>query len=177
MNSIALWYTARATGIVALVLLTASVVLGVLGPLRAGSRSWPGYVITLLHRNIALLTSAFLVVHIASSVIDRYAGIRWLDAIVPFGSVYRPFWLGLGAIALDLLIAIVITSLVRARLPQKLWRALHWATYLCWPLAFVHGLGAGTDVRHNLSLLVALACLAAVLVAGSIRVVRVGRTS
>jgi sulfoxide reductase heme-binding subunit YedZ len=171
-NSVALWYTARATGMVALLLLTASVLLGILGPLRAATPRWPRFTLTLLHRNVALLTAAFLVVHVASSVVDSYAGIGWLDAIVPFGSVYRPFWLGLGAIALDLLAALVVTSLVRTRLGLRAWRAVHWTAYLVWPLAVLHGLGAGTDARGGWTLLVTLGCLAAVVAAASTRLLR-----
>ena len=176
-NSVALWYTARATGMVSLVLLTLSVLLGILGPLRVTTPRWPGFTLTLLHRNISLLTAAFLVVHIGSSVVDTYAGIGWLDALVPFGSVYRPLWLGLGAIALDLMIALLVTSLLRRRLNQRAWKAVHWTAYLVWPLAVLHSLGAGTDSRGGWTLLMTLGCLAAVLVAGSTRLLRVGSAS
>jgi DMSO/TMAO reductase YedYZ heme-binding membrane subunit len=163
---------------VALLLLTATMVWGMLGPARLGagpyapaatpSRS-PRFIVTLLHRNLALLTVAFLVVHIGSSVIDTFAGIGWLDAFIPFVSVYKPFWLGLGAIAFDLLLALVVTSLLRARISARLWRGLHWFAYLCWPVALVHGLGIGTDSRGGWPLLATLACCAAVAIAGLYR--------
>lgn len=174
-NNIALWYAARGTGMVALMLLTATVVLGVMGPLRTSTRSLPRFAVALLHRNIALLTLVFLVVHIGSSVVDRYAGIGWMDALVPFGSVYRPFWLGLGAAAFDLLIALIVTSLLRPWINQRLWRAVHWLAYACWPVAMVHALGTGTDAWHGWTLLVTLGCLGAVAVATVIRMVRAGR--
>ncbi len=63
-----------------------------------------------MHRNLSLLTLAFLAVHVASAIIDPYAGIAWLDVVVPFVSTYHPFWLGLGAVALDLILAVVVTS-------------------------------------------------------------------
>ena len=143
MGGQALWYSSRATGLVSLVLLTVTVVLGALNVGRLASRSWPRFAVAAIHRNIALLTITFLAVHIAAAIIDPYAGIGWLDAIVPFGSVYRPFWLGLGAVAGDLFLAVVATSLLRTRIGVRTWRAVHWATYACWPVAVVHGLGTG----------------------------------
>src|ERR1019366_8395822 len=80
----------------------------------------------------------------------------------PFGSKYRPIWLGFGSLAADLLIALTVTSLLRARIGPTAWRAIHWLTYLCWPAALVHGLGTGTDARRGWILLLALACLAVV---------------
>lgn len=160
-NNIALWYAARATGIVTLLLMTLTVIGGILGVTRANPRTWPRFTLTLLHRNLSLLTVSFLVVHVASSTVDAYAGIGWLDALVPFGSVYRPFWLGLGAIALDLMLAIVITSLLRPRINLRLWRAVHWTAYGSWPVALVHALGTGTDTRHGWLVAFPLGCMAA----------------
>jgi predicted ferric reductase len=141
----ALWYMTRGTGLVALVLLTASVLLGVLEVKRWSSRRWPRFVTAGLHRNLSLLAVVFLAVHIASAVVDGFAPIGWLDAVLPFHSPYRPLWLGLGAVATDLLIALVVTSLLRGRIGYRAWRAVHWAAYACWPVALVHGLGTGTD--------------------------------
>ncbi len=84
---------------------------------------------------------------VATVVIDGFAPIRWIDAVVPFGSAYRPIWLGFGALALDLLVAIAITSLVRARLGYGVWRAVHWTTYGTWVVAILHGAGVGSDTR------------------------------
>ena len=176
MNTMALWYAARATGIVSLLLLTASVVLGILGRLGVSTPGWPRFAIASVHRNIGLLTVSFLAVHIGSSVIDAYAGISWLDAIVPFGSVYRPFWLGLGAVAFDLMIALIATSLLRPRINARLWRAVHWTSYLCWPVAMIHSLGTGTDTS-GWALIVELSCLAAVGAAGLGRIAANGRTT
>ena len=105
-----------------------------------------------------------------------YAGIGWLDAIIPFGSVYRPLWLGLGAVAFDLMIALIITSLLRPRINVALWRAVHWTSYLCWPLAMTHSLGTGSDT-HGWALLIELGCLGVVGVAGLSRLVANGRTT
>lgn len=145
----ALWYSSRATGLVSLLLLTGTVVLGALNTGRLSAPGWPRFVVSAVHRNVSLVTLVFVVVHMATAVIDPYAGIGWLDAVVPFGSVYRPFWLGLGTVAGDLLLAILATSLLRQRLGVRLWRLVHWASYACWPVALVHGLGTGTNDRHT----------------------------
>jgi DMSO/TMAO reductase YedYZ heme-binding membrane subunit len=99
---------------------------------------------------------------VATSVLDTYAGIGWWDAIVPFGSVYRPFWLGLGAVAFDLLLAVIVTSLLRGRIRYRWWRAVHWLSYACWPLAIVHAWGTGTDAGGGWVLALTIGCLAAV---------------
>jgi predicted ferric reductase len=168
-DNIVLWYAARATGLVALLLLTATMVWGMLGPARTAPSRSPRFMLALMHRNLSLLTVAFLAVHIGSSVIDRYAGIGWLDAVIPFVSVYKPLWMGIGAAAFDLLLALVVTSLLRARISARLWRGLHWFAYLCWPVALVHAVGIGTDSRGGWPLLVTLGCCAAVAIAGLYR--------
>jgi hypothetical protein len=166
MTGHALWYSSRAAGLVSLVLLTATVVLGALHVGRFATRRWPRFAIAAVHRNIALLTVVFLAVHVLTAVIDRYAGIGWLDVIIPFSSVYRPFWLGLGALAGDLALAVVATSLLRARIGVRAWRAVHWATYACWPLAVVHGLGiGGVDSRTGWILAVTGGCVLAAVAA------------
>jgi methionine sulfoxide reductase heme-binding subunit len=142
----ALWYASRATGLVCLLLLSASVVLGLLGAGRFATRSWPRFVLGALHRNVSLLIVVFLAVHIATAITDPYAGIGWISAVVPFSSSYHPLWLGLGAVAFDLLLALIVTSLLRTRLSLRAWRAVHWTAYGCWPAALVHGIGiGGTD--------------------------------
>jgi methionine sulfoxide reductase heme-binding subunit len=144
----ALWYFARGSGTVSLGLLTLTVILGITTSTRWATERWPRLVVAGLHRNLSLLSVVFLVLHVGSVVVDGYVPIRWLDAVVPFGSSYHPLWLGLGAIAFDVLIALVVTSLLRVRLGRRVWRAVHWAAYACWPLALLHGLGIGSDHRQ-----------------------------
>jgi sulfoxide reductase heme-binding subunit YedZ len=160
-----LWYLTRGSGIVALVLLTGSVVLGILEVKRWSTERWPRFITAGLHKNLSLLAVVFLGIHIATTVVDGFAPIGWLDAVVPFRSGYRPLWLGLGAVAVDLLIALVVTSLLRGRIGYRAWRAVHWAAYACWPIAVLHGLGTGTDTRLGLVLALNVACLAAVVLA------------
>jgi methionine sulfoxide reductase heme-binding subunit len=161
-----LWYTARATGVVALILLTITVALGVAGTARLSTELLPAVVRSGLHRNVSLLAVAFIAVHVLSSVLDPYAGIKLISAIVPFSSDYRPFWLSLGAIAFDMLLALILTSLLRSRLPFRAWRAVHWFGYACWPVALWHGLGTGTDSRLSWLLLLEVGC--ALVVAGAV---------
>jgi methionine sulfoxide reductase heme-binding subunit len=168
-----LWYLSRGTGALTLVLLTATVVLGIAGTLRwRPSLHVPRFLVDGLHRNLSLLVVVLLAAHVLTSLLDPFAHLRALDALVPLASSYRPLWLGMGALALDLLIALVVTSLVRARLGLRAWRAVHWLAYACWPVALFHGLGTGTDASAPwLQALTAL-CAGAVAVALTARIVR-----
>jgi len=157
-----LWYATRATGVVALVLLTATVVLGVTGSARFATPRWPRVITAGLHRNLPLLAVAFVAAHVLTTILDSYAPIGWVSAVVPFTSPYRTFWLGLGAVASDLLLAVTATSLLRARLGYRAWRAVHRLGYACWPVALWHGLGTGTDSRLPWLLALDAACAAAV---------------
>jgi predicted ferric reductase len=161
-SSTPLWYTTRATGLVALVLLTASMALGLLTSVRYEHQRWPRFITIGLHRSMSLLACVFTAVHIVTTVMDSFVPIGVADVFVPFISAYRPIWLGLGAIAADLLIALTVTSLLRARLRYRTWRLVHWAAYLCWPVAVVHGLGTGTDTLTRWVLGLTLVCVAGV---------------
>jgi len=164
------WYVARATGVVTLAFLTASVLLGILTSFRWSSPNWPRFVVEFVHRNVSLLVLVFLGIHVVTVVADSFAPIRWIDLVVPFVSAYRPFWLGLGAVAFDLLLALVVTSLVRHRLGYRTWRVVHWLAYACWPVAVLHGLGTGSDTQSGPVLLFTAVCVVAVLVAAALRV-------
>ena len=171
----AYWYLARGTGAVALLLLTASLVLGVLGSVRFSAPRWPRFAVDTLHRDISLLVMAVLVVHIVTSVLDSFAPIALSAAVIPFASTYRPLWLGLGALSFDLLLALVITSLLRRRLGYQRWRAIHWLSYASWPITVLHGLGTGSDAKVWWMLALTAACVAAVLAAVGVRIARAER--
>jgi DMSO/TMAO reductase YedYZ heme-binding membrane subunit len=159
-----LWYASRSAGLLAQILLSATMVLGITGVMRITAAGWPRFVLTHLHRNLSLLTLVFLAVHISTAVIDPYVSIRWIDAVVPFTSSYETFWLGLGAVALELLITLIATSLLRPRIGLATWRGLHWAAYACWPIAVIHGLGiGGQDTRTPWIVALTGACVAVVL--------------
>lgn len=158
-SSTPLWYTTRSTGLVALVLLTWSMALGLLSSVRYQRPGWPRFVTLGLHRNVSLLALAFTAIHVLTTVLDSFVNIPLQDAFIPFISSYRPFWTGLGAIALDLMIALTVTSLLRARMSLRAWRFVHWGAYLCWPVAVLHGLGTGTDTPVRWVLALTAACV------------------
>jgi methionine sulfoxide reductase heme-binding subunit len=168
-----LWYLTRAAGLVTLVLLSASLALGIVNAGRFASERLPRFVIQGLHRNISLLALAFLALHVGTTVIDSYTSIGPQDALVPFLSPYKRFWLGLGAVASDTMLALTLTSLARQAIGHRWWRVLHWAGYACWPVAVAHGLGAGTDHGRAWVLGLTCACVATVLAAIGYRAVLV----
>jgi sulfoxide reductase heme-binding subunit YedZ len=144
-TSTAFWYTTRATGIVALILLTATMVLGILTAGRAKSRSWPAFAQAELHKRISIMAMVFVAIHVLTSVLDTYVHLGWLSIVVPFSSSYEPFWTGLGTVAVDLMIAVAVSSALRQRISPRTWRGIHWLAYGSWPVAMAHSLGEGTD--------------------------------
>jgi sulfoxide reductase heme-binding subunit YedZ len=166
-----LWYATRATGLVAMLLLTVSVLFGIITAGRFGREDWPRFLSQGLHRNTSLLVLAFLALHVGTTVVDTYTSIPLAAAFVPFASAYKTGWVGLGAVALDLLLALVATSLVRRRLGHRAWRRVHWLAYACWPVAVAHGLGTGTDRSATWVLGLSMACVLAVLGTAAWRVI------
>lgn len=161
-----LWYLTRGLGAVTFVLLTLTIVLGVADVKRFALRpKLPRFLVDGLHRNVSLLVLVLLTLHVLTSVVDKFAPINLVDGVIPFVSSYRPLWLGLGAIALDLLVAVAVTSMLRARLGFRAWRAVHWLAYACWPVALAHAFGAGSDARQGWMLVLSGVCVVAVLVA------------
>ena len=165
-GSTAFWYASRATGVVALLLLTVVLVLGLLITRQGRLPGLPRFAVTSLHRNLSLLGLAFIAAHALTAVLDGYVHIPPAAAVIPLASGYERSWLSLGAVALDLVLALIATSLVRARLPRPWWRAIHLLAYLCWPTAFLHSLGAGHDLQHGWLLDLAAGC--ALLVAAAL---------
>jgi sulfoxide reductase heme-binding subunit YedZ len=169
------WYASRATGVVTLLLFTAVLVLGLVVTTEGRLPGLPGFAVTSLHRNLSLLGLAFIVVHVLTAVLDGYVSIPLASAVIPFASGYERFWLGLGAVALDLIIALILTSLIRGRLPRRWWRPVHLLAYLSWPVAFAHCLGAGTDLRQGWLLDTAAGCALLVLAATTWRLAAAAR--
>ena len=169
-----LWYVTRATGLVTLVLLTVSVLLGLLTAGRFRSDRWPRFLTQGLHGNVSLLVLVFLGLHVVSTVLDSYTSISLTAAFVPFASAYKTVWVSLGAVALDMLIALTVTSLVRDKLGYRVWRLVHWMAYACWPVAVAHGLGIGTDRSATWVIALTLACVVSVGAAASWRIVIIG---
>jgi len=139
MSSQLLWYTTRGAGAVSLVLLSVVVVLGLLARLRFESQGWPRFLSAAVHGDLALMTLAFLLLHIVTAVVDPFTHLG-LAALVPFGSYYKTLWLGLGAVAFELLLAIVATSLLRRHIGPRVADD---------PLACVRVLAGGGAARHR----------------------------
>jgi sulfoxide reductase heme-binding subunit YedZ len=163
--STALWYASRSTGVVALVLLTVVIALGILVSRQRSLPGLPRFATTSLHRSLSLLAVAFVAVHVVTAIADPYVTISIAAAIVPFASAYKTLWLGLGAVSIDLIVALVTTSLLRARIGRRTWRAVHWLSYAVWPVALAHSFGSSTDLRHGYLLWLAIGCAGLVLTA------------
>ena len=142
-----MWLVSRGSGLVLLVLFTAVLVLGISTRLGSGSRSMPRFAVAELHRTLALFAVAMLLLHVVTAVLDPYVAIGWWATILPFTAHYRTVALGLGTLAVDIGAAVLLTSLARRRVGHRVWRAVHWLAYLSWPLAFLHSLKAGGDMK------------------------------
>jgi DMSO/TMAO reductase YedYZ heme-binding membrane subunit len=171
----ALWYLTRATGVVALVLLTASVVMGVVAAVGWATERWPRFLSQGVHRNVSLFCIVFVALHVVTTVSDGYVPIGFASAFLPFLTPYRPIWIGLGALGFDLLLVVLVTSALRHRIGYSSWRFVHWLAYLCWPIAVFHSLGSGSDASLPFVLAIDAVCGVAVLAAVACRLAK-GRT-
>jgi sulfoxide reductase heme-binding subunit YedZ len=167
----ALWYLTRATGLISLILLSATVVLGIVASVGWTATQWPRFVSQAVHRNLSLFCIALIAIHIVTTVADGFVPISYLDAFVPFLTPYRPLWIGLGALAFDMLLAVGITSGLRRRIGVRAWRGVHYLAYVCWPIAVLHGLGSGSDARLSIMVLIEVVCIASVVSAVAWRLV------
>ncbi len=157
------WFVLRASGLVLLVVYTVATALGIASRAGRAGRWVPRFLSSDLHRRISLFSAALLFAHVATAVLDNYVVITWTDGVVPFVGTYRRLWLGLGTLALDVLLALVVTSLLRHRIGHSAWQAVHFGVYAAWPLMVLHALGIGTDARKPGVLLVTLGCVVVVL--------------
>ncbi|WP_167106356.1 ferric reductase-like transmembrane domain-containing protein [Mycobacterium sp. DL592] len=145
MTSEALWALGRGNGIVALAFMTVSVALGIVTRSGRPLVVLPRFAVADVHRFVALAATLLVLLHMGLLFMDPYAKLRLIDFVVPFLGAYRPLWQGLGTVAFDVLLIVIITSLLRQRLGLKVFRVIHWVTYLLWPIAMAHALGNGTD--------------------------------
>jgi sulfoxide reductase heme-binding subunit YedZ len=175
VSSTAFWYATRATGLMALILLTVTMVLGITTTTRARARRWPGFAQQELHRRLSMMAAVFVALHVLTSVLDTYVDIGWAAVVVPFTSGYDSFWVGIGAVSLDLMAAVFVTSLLRSRMRPGTWRAVHWLAYLCWPVALAHTFGMGTDAGERWVIALGAVSVAAVVAALGWRVAAVAR--
>lgn len=169
------WYLSRATGVVALVLLTAVMLIGLLVVRNGRLPGLPRFAVTGLHRNLSLVAVAFVAVHVVTAITDSFVSIPVTAVVVPLTSGYERLALSLGAISIDLTLALIITSLVRGRLNQKTWRGIHLLAYAIWPVAWLHGYTAAKDLQSGWLFALAIAALLAVAGAAAWRLVAAAR--
>lgn len=155
-----LWLVTRSSALAATVLLTAVVVLGAVVAVRRQRPRASDAVVIGVHRTISLLASGFVLAHVITSIVETYVDLGWLSLVVPFTSGYAPFAVGLGTIAFDLLLAVMITGLLRHRLPSRVFRVVHWLSYALWPIALLHG-ALATSTDGTLVTVVAIVCAVA----------------
>ncbi|HQZ33539.1 MAG TPA: ferric reductase-like transmembrane domain-containing protein [Ilumatobacteraceae bacterium] len=168
------WYVARAGGLVAWALLALSMFWGLaLSSRLLGKFPKPNWMLD-LHRFIGGLSVVFIAVHIGALVADSYVTITVVNVLVPFTGTYRVVPLAWGIVATYLLVAVEITSLLRRRLPRRLWRAVHMLSFPMFVLATVHLLLVGTD-RTTLPLRIGV--LATVTVLSSVTLFRIATVS
>ena len=176
LHSHLLWYLNRGTGVVLVAVLTLSTALGLLSASGRGSQRWPRFARQTLHRNVSVIACGLLAAHAITPVLDtyvnHYAPIAWLDTLVPFASAYKPLALGLGTLALDLIVVVVLSSVARHRFGHRAWFSLHLLSYAAWGLGLVHGFLIGSDSRTVWGLGVTAAAVLVVVVALGARVVR-----
>lgn len=168
-SPVALWFLTRGTGVVTLLLFTLTVILGIANRERLQTSRIPRFVVDGIHRNASLLAVVFLCVHIGTTLADSYVPITIANVLIPFSSSYKPFWVGLGAISFDLLMAVALTSALRRYVGHRVWRGVHWLAYAAWPVALVHGIGMGSDRHSHWMLGLTGACVLAVAIALLIR--------
>ena len=157
-----LWFVDRSAGEVTLLMLTAVVILGIA---RAAMPRTGPFLMEGLHVNLGLLAIAFAGLHIVAAILDPYARLGILDALVPFASAYRSTWMGLGVVSAYLYVAAVVSSWPARRLPRTTWIWLHRCMYAAWVIAIIHSLGTGSDARNQLFLFLNLVAVAGVLIA------------
>ena len=166
MTNEALWALGRGNGIVALAFMTLSVTLGIASRSGRPMFALPRFGVADVHRFVALAGLLLVILHIGLLFLDPYAKLRLIDIVVPFLGAYRPLWQGLGTVAFDVLVVVVITSLLRRWIGLRVFRFVHWSAYLLWPIAMAHALGNGTDTGRIWFLAFAVVC--ALLVAVSL---------
>lgn len=175
LTSTPAWYLMRGSGVMALILLTGVVVLGIATSKRAQLGRLPRFVTLGLHRSISLLAVVFLAIHVTTAIVDPYASVRLVQIVLPLPTGPYPVWLGLGALSLDVLAAVIMTSLLRQHLSQRVWKSVHWFAYASWPLAFTHSIGIGTDKSSAWFVGVALTCAVTIVAATAWRLDGTGR--
>jgi sulfoxide reductase heme-binding subunit YedZ len=168
------WYVDRAAGYTALVLLTVSILLGLLLSMKLSSPRWPRFLTNDLHEHIALVTLVFIGVHGLAILIDPFMRFGWADVLVPFSTAYHPAAMALGIVSGYVALAVWLSSRVRKRIGHRMWRRLHYATFAVYGFAIVHTLLIGNDRSTTWGRAVVLASLASVVAMTALRVLSSG---
>ena len=142
-----LWYVARAAGFVSLLLLAATVCVGLALSLRLRTPRWPTFVTEGLHRYLSTVLLVFITLHVVTLLLDPFAKFTVQDVLIPFVSTYRTFWMALGILAAELVVAFALSVYVRKIIGYRAWRVLHYGTYALFPMSLLHGIGTGTDAH------------------------------
>ena len=166
-----LWYTTRATGVVAMVLLTLVVVLGSLVALRVGGSTVGRFEINEIHRSLSMIAVTFVGIHVLTTVVDSYVSTGPLSIVVPLTSSYKTLGVSLGTVSFDLMIAVWVSSLLKLRLRNDTWRFIHWFSWMAVAAAIAHAFTTGTDAHSGIGLDLTLTCFAAVALAGAARLI------
>lgn len=157
------WEIARAGGLLAYLLASASVVIGIILSLKLRSSRWPRFLTTELHRFVTVLALVFTVIHGLAVWVDPFTGFSAGEVLVPFASHYRPLWLALGIVGGYLLLAVWASEYVRKWIGYAWWRRFHYVAFGVFALATLHGLGSGTDTREPWALGLYAMCTGSVL--------------
>jgi len=157
------WYTTRATGIVALLLLTLVVTLGTLVANRIGGTFVGRFELNELHRSISVVAMLFLFIHILTTVVDSYVSTGLISAFVPMTSAYKTIPIAIGAVGFDLLLCVWISSLLKVRIKNESWRFIHWFSWLAYASAIIHAYMSGSDTHYGAGLLLVAGCAGIVL--------------
>jgi predicted ferric reductase len=144
-SSPVVWYAIRASGVVAFVLLTCTVLVGVGLAGKVRLTRWPRFTVDALHRYLGTLFWVFLGVHVLTTAVDSYVRLSIGDIVIPFASSYRTTGLGLGIVATELLLALAIVNRLRDRLSYRFWRRAHYLNFAVWVGSTLHGVYTGTD--------------------------------
>jgi sulfoxide reductase heme-binding subunit YedZ len=139
------WILARASGLTAYVLLTLSVLAGLVLKSRPFGRALNAAAVTDTHRFLATLGLGAVGLHALTLVLDSTIRVSLPALVVPGLVSYRPLWVALGVLSVDLMMLVIVSFPMRKRIGMKAWRRLHWATYALFGMATIHGLAAGTD--------------------------------
>ena len=153
-----LWYTTRATGIVAMLLFTLVVALGTLVANRVGGTFIGRFEVNEVHRSLSMVAVVFLAIHILTTVADSYVSTGLISAVVPMTSAYKRVPVALGAVSFDLILAVWVSSLLKLRIKNASWRFIHWFSWLGYAISLVHAYLTGTDGHQGLGMVLVAGC-------------------